>query len=348
MGNYPPISATSEMAHGKCARMWGYSDKDWGMGYVRYIQSVPILVGNLFHYALHLHTLDVEYDQAFKQAVKDVGQELNITPDDPNWYEALHLAESMIHGYAKWQASDASYLADRNLSFLVSEYRFSIELDGFEFRGTWDGACTHTQTGELWVFETKTTTKNFDQFIAGLEKDTQPRRYVAALERILNTKVAGVIYNLVRRTDPTQIKLLASGLPSVSKDTLDGTTYEIYRDLLMQHFGGNPFAQKYEDALTYLQHNTHNMFRRVAMRMSDAHKKSAIKNAVQRAKQMVRDVELGFPANYNRYVCGYCPYKYVCDIQDESEDWQGALATAFVSAKSRPNPVEVDVDFIGE
>ena len=349
-----PISASSVAEFQVCKRRWGYTDTHWGLGYEQpgKQEKLPILVGNLVHYALHIHRQHkLGMFECLSVAINKVVSP-TVAKGSPAFLEALSLTEAMLGGYqTMWADNPDHSLSDMHLDFLVSEYRFEFDAGSYVYRGTWDGAARHKKTGELWVFETKTT-NNVSRLIEGVHADFQPRLYVAALEHFTGEKVAGIIYDVIKRADPYNIKLLKSGLPSKARDTLDGTTFNIYLKTLQQcavneaHY--HELISAYQEPLDYLKYNSEGLYHRFEVRLSPAQKTETIKYLTVKGKQMEQAVQDSYPPDWSRYTCGYCPFKFVCQLQSDGGDWQQALQSAFILADARPEPTVLNVSFMDE
>jgi hypothetical protein len=124
------------------------------------------------------------------------------------WEQVKFGAQALFEGYAEYYGED-----DTNLNWIKSEVEFAVPfkcpelaLNGTRYgafetvlRGKRDGLY-HGKTGSVWLFETKTTT-DFEEESKSkqLEIDLQNLFYITATELEFGVKVAGVLYNVLKR-----------------------------------------------------------------------------------------------------------------------------------------------------
>lgn len=340
----PNIHASTIALWQDCRRKWYFSDEQWGLGYRPDLPSEPLTVGTWVHEALQSYyegefvsPWDVAADlaneassQAYHDGKPDLGEALL------GWGETAYY---MLKGYIAWLRNQSGPLSDNNFKPIALEQDWEFTLDGQTFAGRWDGIFEHVGTGDLWVYETKTTS-NPASVAEGVYYDWQPRLYVYGAQKLYNQPVRGVIYSILKRANPYDIKVLKSGLPSTAKNELAGTTYEAYKAVLdrcinefsLDRDGAYHERKKELEILSTL--NGANLYRREQVSFS-----SQVMDQLEfQLLDLIKDVNYSYDrGEYNlprldRWGCvGYnpCPYRWACQAMDDGADWKGILDTQF-------------------
>jgi hypothetical protein len=166
--------------------------------------------------------------------------------------------------------------------------------------------------------------------------------------------VAGVIYEIVRNTDPYNVKILKSGLPSKAALELAGTSYEVYREILDQcikETGKDPeeVYAKYADELEYLKRGDGpSIFQRTVIYVTDTMREATKVHLLQLRTQMLLD-RYGSPSpapNLRRHRCQYCPFKGVCTAHDEGWDYESGLEFMEGANQDVPRFDDTLIDYI--
>jgi hypothetical protein len=332
------VHVSGMTAFQNCERAWMYQ---YLLGYQSPQDSDPITFGNWGHYCLRLVAQGKTYAEALaatRARAETLAQARGAWLNPELWDQFANLMKA----HELWQQHSDNLYVDSNLEYISLEQDFHMEYQGYQFGGVWDGLARHNQLQGLYLIERKFT-RDPNSLERGVKWDYQPRFYAWAVEQQLGVPVVGVIYEIIRRCDPTQVKILQNGLPSKAKGELDGTTPEFYMPLLMtkaQEAGlnTNTVMADYAEALRYLSLNDNPIFRRVLVAMPDGWKTNAARTMFYRAAQMEAAQAMGedLPAKLNRYDCHWqCPYKWVCAAQDDGADWQMLLEATFVKDKER-------------
>ena len=316
-----------------CERLYNYS---YLHGYRLAFDSPPIVFGNYWHFAQRLVAGGSSYAEALA-ATAARQQELGSLPDPELW----EMFEGLMGGHKLWQETSDCLYVDSRLEYVSLEEKFTFELGGYQFGGVWDGVVKHKHLDGLYLIERKTTYSP-NELERGVSWDMQPRFYAYAAEKIYGEPVIGVIYELVRRCNPTQIKVLKNGWPSKARNELDGTSYEIYRNFLFDTADKLGYTYEtvlidYAEQLEYLKLAHNPVFRRILVPMGEGHKEIAAKTMLYRAAQMNAAQSLGdaLPPKLNRYTCSKCPFKYACLAQDDGADYISLLDATFIKDKER-------------
>lgn len=346
MSQYPPLHVSGIQTFFGCRRKWFYSDRNWGLGYTSPYLNDKVLVGIWVHYALALVNQGASYADAFAQTVQ---RHLTVYGESPEVEQALKL-EGLLQAHELWQKHDNSWYSDIHLDWLQVEQPFSFSFQGYTFEGILDGVVQHKETGELLVFERKTTSKP-ETITYGVQWDLQPRLYLMAAEEVLGRPPVGMLYEVIRNCNPMTVKLLKSGLPSKAKVELDGTTFEVYNHTLMQAIDdlglnkGEVLAE-YQPQFDHLRTNNNPIFRRTIHSITAGARASGLRIALAAGKEMAAAALQGtevIPTGLNRHSCGYCPYKDVCLAKDDGADWKELLEMTFVK-----NAERFDADYGGK
>lgn len=326
-----------------CERSWFY---EYILGYKNPTDNDAITVGNWGHYCLRLVAQGQQYMEAIA-ATHARQWELDPTYfDDPQKEALWEMFENLMYAHEAWQRDSGNLYTDGNLEYVSLEKEFNLEQGRYKFGGQWDGLARHKQLNGLFLIERKFT-RDPNNLEKGINWDYQPRFYAWAVEQLLGEPVVGVIYEIVRRCDPTKVKLLTSknkaGLPSKAKTELDGTTLEVYTSILKEACALNGYDEEqvfadYQEQLDYIKLNDNPIFRRILMCLPENWKANAAKTMYFRAAQMEAAQAMGedLPAKLNRYECHWrCPFKWVCAAQDDGADWRELLDATFTKDKER-------------
>lgn len=342
---YPPIHVSGTREHQRCKRKWILGDRHWGYGYRPMPSNSSAAVGTLCHDGMKFYYGDhYAWPEAFAQACekwiahsKDVGAWDGV--DDEWLRDTFFLSGRMLEGYGAHYAQAVGYLDDINLTFLETERKWSMQLgDLFTVEGIWDGIVRHNQSGQLWVFETKTT-NNINRMVDGIQWDYQPKVYVAAAEQIYGEPIGGVIYNIVKRTDPFSVKILKNGMPSTAKAERESTTPSVYRGLVSAGLAliDNPsdryaMRDKYEPLIAEMLEWPNPLYVRHAVTFSPTEINNVLRYMELEGNSMISTWGLGAKVqpSYDRYTCGGCTYRWVCQGIDAGHDWQEILDATMI------------------
>lgn len=333
------IHASNITTYQRCKRKWFYTDRNSGLGYVPRTENEAMTIGTWFHDAMYYHyTNGWPFSDGLEAArlatTKEWarrGQAIHVDWLQQNLIEWTKLTQAMLDGYETWAwAHRNSRYGDGNLNFLATEQEFIVDVTpDITYVGKWDGLARH-EDGGLWVFETKTS-NNIEQLAAGVEFDWQNKLYIWAAEAALNEPVMGIIYNFVKRTDPTAIPLLKNGLPTKNHVLLKDTTAEIYMTTLLKQTNGE-VPKGYHEVFEWLRYKPQEIFARHPVRIPRSHLKRSEEQLISLGNEMITSQEQADEVvpSYNRYDCArYCPFAQVCLAHDDEADWEGALADSF-------------------
>jgi len=182
----------------------------------------------------------------------------------------------------------------------------------FNFYGIIDGLVK--ENGLYWVIEHKTTSALTNQYKLNLTLNGQCIAYIEALERFLDIKIQGVLYNVILKSLPVKPKLLKNGTLSIAKN--QNTTLELYLDAISEN-DINP--DHYSEHLEWLRDNRKEYFYREYLTFP----KESIKEWREELwdlQKNIREAELKNQYYKNTSQCvnfGVCRYFDICTAIDK-------------------------------
>lgn len=340
----------------KCRRQWDFTSKI-RQNYEPTRMDKNLAFGIAVHAGLEVYYDPTFYSQPVHVRVARAklrfGEELHehfwsddLSEEDRTEYAELEeLGDGMLYHYGKW-ASGVDHFKP-----IMVEYEFEVPVTvpqkytsmwltdepyqrGFDVNDTsgyphlyyqakpvvYQGRIdlmVEDEAGELWLWDHKTASR-FDD-TTWLDLDTQVSSYAWAMQQIIGKPIAGIVYNELRKTAPSEPRVLKSG--KLSKDKSQGTTYDLYVKAIEQ--GGHDPAD-YQDILHYLLHSGDDYFRRTQLHRTQielAHQEELI---FLEAMDM-----LGEPAIYpnpSRFNCNYCSFRAPCLVTSEGGDVEFVLS----------------------
>lgn len=168
------------------------------------------------------------------------------------------------------------------------------------------------EDGDLWIVDHKTA-RAFKEEMFHLDVDTQVTSYAWAAQFFLDKPIAGVIYNQIKKSYPTEPKVLKSG--KLSKDKSQSTTYDLYVKAI--EAGGHNEAD-YTEFLDYLWSSGPEFVRRFQLDRSQSELDTQGRMIYDESLDM-----LGNPSIYpnpSEMVCGGCAFQGPCLATMENSD----------------------------
>jgi hypothetical protein len=186
------------------------------------------------------------------------------------------------------------------------------------------------EKGKLWLVEYKTTSKRPSDNTDYLLLDDQCGSYLWGIHEQEGITVQGIIYDMLLKKIPPQVKILKSGLPSTDKR--QDTTYGIAVTQLAQMFGGKEkIPPDYREFLQHLYEKGNTFFFRDQVRRNPEEIEMVGKSILAEAKDMLSN-----PAIYrnpSRYNCSGCAFVAPCIAMYEQGDYQTMLDGLYVKNK---------------
>lgn len=348
----PEIHVSDVRTYLQCRRKWQYVSP-----LHQYLEPTasypPFVVGRAIHYAL--------------EAYYDSGQTIRLADAAFNWFSAeikakhqhmmeaereqmaenLELTIEMLRHYNLWvqRYLHAGKWSDQYLDFIAMETEFKTSMRNSRghyarnwfFAGRFDGIVRHKQTGEHWIWETKTS-RSTGELANSLWNDNQVNAYMIAAQNLFKVPIVGVLYNVMRKKIPTHPKRLQSGLFSVAKNqdvsydsylaTIlkedprpEDVSEEDYRKAITTHYG---------TFLDYLleQENQSKWFMRVPIRRTPEQLRLAENDLYNIATEMVNPDIAIYPSP-SWISCKWCMFKEPCGRLDRGESDQIIIQNEF-------------------
>lgn len=325
-----------------CRRKWDYASHlrrglEWRKLYA------PFYVGTAVHNGLeHLRKTGQTVEQTLAETAAHQVDKIAAASGgaDNVWDEELaqideltQFAQQLLDHYRLWEAKYKGPFNRDEIEFISHEKSFRVPLrrpdgtpePGVFVEGRIDGFFRHIPTGEIWLYELKTA-RSIPERLKMLDNDGQATCYAAAVEQLYGEPVAGVLYDVVKKSVPKVPEVLQNGLLSQNK-RID-TTFEIYHDAIKKHHGR--FATKhfikiwYGEMLTHLIQKGNQFFARVPVRRTADEIQRFQVEFYYKAMEMIRsDVPIWATDGWH---CSWCAFKEPCLIRSrtprhESMDW---------------------------
>jgi hypothetical protein len=253
-----------------------------------------------------------------------------------DYKERVELGKGMLEYYFKYaKLNDKFKPVFVEVEFEVPIMRCGISLPmGFEWdledRLTYMGApvfyqgrvdlVVEDEFGEYWIVDHKTAAQFGDT--QHLALDEQCGSYIWALRHQLNLRVAGVIYNELRKKVPHKPNVLKNGSLSCNKQ--QDTTYDLFMEAI--HEGGYS-PDGYTDFLAFLKENPKEFVRR-----TQVHRNPREMDILQRRIALEAIDMLTNPSIYPNPVkwnCDGCWFFAPCVAQQEAGDVQFILREGY-------------------
>ena len=192
-------------------------------------------------------------------------------------------------------------------------------------------AIWQDEDGRYWIVDHKTA-KKFDD-TEWLALDEQCGSYMWAIQQMLGIKIAGVIYNELRKDAPHEPAILkpTKKEPGVrlSKDKSQNTTDVIYRATLAKH---GLSGVGYEDILTHLREQGNKFFRRTQVHRSQRELQTQGERIFIEAVDMLNDPAIY--TNPTKFNCTGCPFFTACIVKQEGGDYSWIIKDQFHTRES--------------
>lgn len=346
----PEIHISDVRTFRQCRRKWEWSSP-LRRNLEPYIVYPPFFTGRAIHSALEMHYRDgVDLVKAFEdfvtreeQVMKEQGE---LWPQEANTFEEQTvLAYNMLQHYSMWQQSDTKKYSDKNLKFIHLEYPFEVPLTlpsgrpsrRMRIGGRFDGLVYNTLTDEYWIWETKTT-RSITELTGSLGNDEQSALYLYAAQKVFRKPIAGVLYNIIRKKEPTQPRVLQNGL--LSKMAIDTTTFH-YLNCIKEHhpdWSMETIQEFYGDMLLSLEPNEYKYFLRWPVYKSAVEIQNVMEGVLQTGLEMINPKTPLYPAP-SWLACNFCHFKGPCLAKNMGGDYEVLLKEEY-----RERVVEEDLD----
>lgn len=291
----------------------------------------PFYMGRAIHAALESHyangTPVTEALDAFMEITLAEMETSGSSIDSAELSNNMELMQGIATHYELWSQKYKGDFADGTLKFVSLETSFSIPIsDQLTFSGRYDGVVRHLPTGDLYLWETKTTS-SMDSFSSWLDRSEQATGYVwAAQEAGLDVK--GVLYNIIRKKEaPWPEVLKSTGMLSVNK-SIDTPAY-VYMAAIEEHHADmrstlsdkewrDFVKQAYGGVLSALMAKDSKYVDRIAVVKTPEELRTWYTEYVQVAKEMI-DPNTPLYRSEGQFNCQFCPFKGPCDANKKGD-----------------------------
>ena len=248
---------------------------------------------------------------------------------DEEYQEAMTLGPGMLEHYFKWAKAKDNF----EVIWVEKEYQVPIgEFNGVEVIYSFkpDGLVQDGH-GRYWLLEDKTTAK-FDDTYEFLLRDDQCGSYLWGIWLADGIKIEGIIYNELLKAIPTIPKVNKNGMLSMDKRIK--TTYQAYKQAIIDHHGSETMIPLYEDFLNeHLKGKDNPFFHREPVRRNHREILAVGEGIKLEVMDMVSD-----PSIYrrpDRFNCGRCQFQTPCLVYYEGGDLEATLRNQYQERDSK-------------
>lgn len=250
--------------------------------------------------------------------------------------EQIELARGLLDHYMLWENRQVGAFAVRNLEFIAVEQTFRVPLfvPGVRrrsrkvyFAGKWDGLVRRRDTGDLYIWELKTT-RSLEARIKQLDNDPQCTAYLWAARQIFGDKVKGMVYTVMNKRVPAEPKVLSS-TGMLSRD-MRNQSFDSYRQAI-RNVHGNPdkgwVSAQYGEVLLELYHQKPQFFDRVVVGRTPHALDLAGLQLYDVAREMARPNLPIYPSESQQ--CNYCLMREPCIAMQNGTGHEAILEAGY-------------------
>jgi len=325
----------------QCRRKW-----DWSSRLRRNLEPTvpyaPFFTGRAIHACLEYYYQDgtplsesvYRYLAVEEENLKTIGA---LWPaEEKTFEEQIYLIHSLLDHYALWVEQDTRKYSDKNLEYLKLEVPFDIPMPmpsgnmstAMRLAGRFDGLVRHRETGELWIWEAKTT-RSIGSLVGSLVNDEQCRLYAYAASLIFDEPVVGVLYNMLKKTPPTRPKPLKNG--GLSKNKSINTTAFFYKRAIQEEYpdwSDDTIDDYYGDILMELQDKEDLFFLRYPLYVHEYEIKLMLEGIYHTACEMLDRNIKTYPSP-GWLNCNFCHFKAPCLAMNAGGNYEVLLAEEY-------------------
>lgn len=339
------IHVTQRKTYKRCRRQW-----DWECR--RELEPkrrpIPFDFGTAIHAALQTYYNPITWKQdretikaaslsAFARSMREQWADYltNMEEDGPDvedeeeWKKHTDLGLGMIKGYFVFAEANDKFTPFAVETILICEIPdviCSCHGESVFLQGKFD-LMVQDNFNEFWLVDYKTASAFYENMLDFLSLDDQIPCYAYLVWKVLGIRVAGGIYNELRKAVPLPPRVLKSGKLSVDK--AQPTSLELYLRAL-QETRQAPTGE-YEDFLSYLSANPKEYFRRFYVHRTNKELNILERNLIAEATEMVNpDLPIyPNPSKPNGH-CAWCAFRTPCILVSEGGDAEYLLSQGFV------------------
>jgi len=149
--------------------------------------------GTLVHIWARLRVKELEPQALMTEMQRDIAKLERPLAEQECMYDMLGGIPPTADGHLlRWGRDDLAYES------MMTETEFKYQIGDFTFRGKIDGVLRNLDTGELLLYELKTSSMTGPSLYRTLPLDSQLRGYLFAVQRCFGMDVRRVIYDVIK------------------------------------------------------------------------------------------------------------------------------------------------------
>lgn len=333
-----------------CRRKW-----DWSSVLRRNLEPsrpyTPFIFGRAVHHALeHFYrsetSPEVSLGEFWRSEIARMSEHGALWPEEENLIaEQWDFSIRLMNHYVMWVDELKGPLANEHFETVDMEVRFDVPLrnslgvtsDVARLGGRIDGVVRRKSDGTLWLREFKTA-RSIKERINMLPFDEQPILYMIAAAEHYGEPIHGVIYDILKKSEPVVPKVLANGFLSQAKSIK--TSYRVYLDTIRRHHGAEATSEfiksNYGQILVDLrERDTEDpFFQRIVVQRNPVQMEMALRDIWVVAHEMVDPTMNVYPSP--SYGCSFCQFKSPCALKNQGLDYEYELSINYRSRSDNP------------
>jgi hypothetical protein len=340
-----------------CRRKWQWSSP-LKENLEQLVTYMPFFTGRAIHHCLEKyygpeHANMADSLEKFFETEKAVMEQLGaLWPQEvASIDEQLFMMHELIQHYNEWIVQDHKMYSDSKLEFISLEQEFKVPLPragrggkSLTLGGRFDGIVRHKETGEYWIFETKTT-RSIQELVHSLANDEQCGVYLYAAQKMFNVPIVGILYNIMRKKSPAHPGVLVNSMLSQAK-SMDTTAFHYLGCIRNNHpdWSNDTIQEFYGDTLAMLLDNEQKFFMRFPVYRTPYEVKMLMQGVYWTAVEMTRPSTYIYPSP-SWLNCNFCSFRAPCLAMNAGSDYQVLLDAEFQkrdASKSLRSSIEED------
>lgn len=283
----------------RCPKRYDYA---WVQNLEPKQRNEKLTIGSAIHKFLELLYSGKDVREAVRQS-GDYIVEHALHMEHHEYVEMIDLHSAICFHYAQ-------HYANCDWEVVAVEMPFRVHLEGhLHYTGTID-LLVKDKDGKYWLVDHKTTA-SLDIYDKNSDMDRQISRYWYAIERYMDIKIEGFIYNIILKDYPVPPKVLKNG--SLSKDKAQRTNLFLYLQAIKDH---KLNESDYEDFLDYLDQNPREFFRRLKVERNI----SELRASIYELQDVIHDIKdkhrnKRWYRNITKDCHWDCPFKTLCQAE---------------------------------
>lgn len=261
-------------------------------------KSRALYIGTIIHLLLEAYNKGEDWLALLKEVEDNLTLEEKINIQE----ESIMWLEDTINAYINCFQEDDYTIQDL-------EFKISCKFKGMSFLGYVDGIVLYNE--KLYILERKTSSAAFPKEFNLLLRE-QPYIYAYFVEKMLNVKISGIIWEYVSSKPLSEVAVKKDGNPYVN--SLKATPY-----MWEKYFGDMDEAP---ETLTY-----QNIFERTIIPLNRKHLKRMVNNFIEKAEFV--DTEVNFKKYDSMNCTRMCDYSEWCMYELKNMDPTVLIGTVY-------------------